>query len=422
LGTGIQGEEKLMIKKIKVEQLEPGVFVHDFNCDWRTNNLVASQMMIRDRKIISILQEWGIREVYIDTDRGKDIEEARPEIEVRHQTEKALKGLVASKSTYVRTIPLREEIAIARNIKKQAVSVIEKAMDHVRQGDSLEPEGAYDLVNEMHQSVTRNRDALILLTRIRKKDEYTLMHSISVAAYILNYCNVNKLPHEQTMGLAIGALFHDIGKTKTPLAILNKPGKLSDEEFVEMKKHSEYSAEILRQVKDLPSEALDMGLHHHERYDGNGYPHGLKGDEIQFGTQLAAIADVFDAITSDRVYRNGISKVEGLRKLYEWSEHHFEKELTYDFIRSIGVYPIGTCVRLESGRIGVVVGSTENIVQPVVKVFFDDRKKIALFDQELDLSRSNDRVVGYEEQTKWDINKMDIFGDIFGDVASELLN
>lgn len=406
-----------MIKKVKIEQLKPGVFVHDFNCDWRSSNLVASQMLVRDRKLIDVLHSLGIHEVYIDTDRGYDIDAAMPQIEAQRQTEQALKSLATSKPAHARAIPLSEEIAVARNIKKQAVTVIEKAMDNVRQGKPLETEGAFQLVDKMQKSVSRNPDALVLLTRIRNKDEYTLMHSISVAAYVLNFCSVNKLSQQETLSIAIGALFHDIGKTKIPLSILNKPGKLDDNEFEEMKRHSEYSAEILRQAQELPPETMDIALHHHERFDGNGYPHRLKGDEIQFGTQLTSLADVYDAITSDRVYRDGMDRVEGLKKMYEWSEYHFNKQLTYDFIRSIGVYPLGTCVKLESALIGVVVGSSENLLQPVVRIFYDDSRKVNIPAHELDLSKTDDRVAGYEDQAKWNIAETDIFED----VASELL-
>jgi len=167
-----------------------------------------------------------------------------------------------------------------------------------------------------------------------------------------------------------------------------------------------------RSTEGLPAEAYDIGLHHHERFDGNGYPHGLQGDKITFGSQLAAIADVFDALTSDRCYKKGIDRVAGLRKLYEWSEFHFNKELTYQFIRSIGVYPIGACVKLESERIGVIIGSTDDVVRPVVRVFYDDRKKNSVPVYDLDLSQSDDGVQGYEDPQKWQEQRAKLFDDV----------
>nr|MBF0222357.1 HD-GYP domain-containing protein [Desulfobulbaceae bacterium] len=405
-----------MIKKITINQLRPGIFVHDFNCDKSTSNRILNPTLIKDAKIIEILRSWGIKEVYIDTERGLDVEKAKSQHEVNAEIESAFHKLAQKHPESSRSVPLKEELAVAKNIKTKATSVIENAMSAVRAGKPLDVDSAVELVDEMDRSLARNKDALVLLTRIRQKDEYTLMHSISVGAYVLNFCNLNKLPHDRTIALAIGALFHDIGKTKIPLAILNKPGKLTDAEFDEMKRHSLYSAEVLRSAKDLPDEAYDMGLHHHERYDGTGYPHGLKGEAISYGSQLCAIADVYDALTSDRCYKVGIDRIEGLRKLYEWSDYHFNKELTYEFIRGIGVYPIGTCVKLESGRIGVVIGSTESADQPVVRLFYDENKQMPLLVHDLDLLHSEDRVSMYEDAAKWDLKKMNIFGDVSADL------
>lgn len=401
-----------MIKKVKVEQLEPGIFVHDFNCEWRENSLRMDQLLIKDKRIVDILSSMGVKEVYIDTDRGRDVRDAKSALEVKLEVDKALLSMAKTGPTSSPTVSFTEEVQVAKHIKKQAVIIMEKAMADVRQGKALETEGTYALIDNMHESIARNKDALLLLTRIRNKDEYTLMHSVSVGAYVLNFCNVNKMPHSHTMDLAIGAMFHDLGKTLVPLTILNKPGKLGDSEFEIMKRHPELSAKILRSTEGLPPEAYDMGLHHHERFDGTGYPHGLKGDKIMFGSQLAALADVFDALTSDRCYKKGIDRVEGLRKLYEWSEYHFNKDLAYQFIRSIGVYPIGACVKLESERIGVVIGSTDDVVKPVVRVFYDDRKKNPLPVYDLDLSQSDDGVLGYEDPQKWEVQRAKLFEDV----------
>ena len=405
-----------MIKKIAINQLRPGIFVHDFNCDVKTHNLILEPVLIKDIKIIDILNSWGIKEIYIDTDQGLDVELPKSQLEDNRQTDRALFKLAKEQPKSTPSVPLGEELAVAKSIKIQAINVINNAMNQVRAGKPLETGGAYQLIDHMDQSIVRNRDALVLLTRIRNKDEYTMMHSISVGAYVLNFCIINKISREKTMALAIGALFHDIGKTKIPLEILNKPGKLTEDEFTEMKKHSLYSAEILKDSSNLPQEAYDMGLHHHERYDGKGYPHQIKGDEISFGSQLCAVADVYDALTSDRCYKKGIDRIEGLRKLYEWSGDHFNKEVAYQFINAIGVYPIGTCVKLESGRIGVVVGSTESAEQPVVRIFYDEKKRASVPVHDLDLFYTEDRVAQYADSDKWDLKKMNIFEDLSKDL------
>lgn len=306
-------------------------------------------------------------------------------------------------------MPLKNEVQMARTIRNEAVVTMREAMRSVQEGKCIDMDSAFQLVERMKESVTRNKDALILLTRIREKDEYTLMHSISVSSLVLAFCGSCRISYDTTINLAMGSLFHDIGKTRIPNSILNKPGKLNQSEFAVMKRHAEYSAKVLAETSELPPEAHDIALHHHERYDGTGYPHGLKGDDIEFGSRIASICDVYDAITSTRCYKNGIDRVQGLRKLYEWSSHYFDKELTYNFIRSIGVYPIGTFVRLENEVSGVVTNSTENVLQPVVRIFYNDKNKTAMQIEEVDLSRLGITIAGYDTPEKWSSDKRLIF-------------
>ena len=404
-----------MIRKIHVDQLKPGIFIHDFNCKMTGENVLINQTLIKSEKAIEIIRSWGIKEVFIDTARGIDIAHTKTVRKMPRSTDKALHKMAVAQPSVSPKIPLKEEIQLARNIKKEAVGIIQRALNSAQEGKPLEAEYAYDLIEKMEESVSRNQDALILLTRIRRKDEYTLMHSISVGSLVLAFCKFCNISHEMTMNLAVGALFHDIGKIKIPLSILNKPGKLTDEEFKIMKRHAEYSAKAMEKAKGLPTEAHDMAMHHHERFDGSGYPDGLKGDEIQFGSQMAAICDVYDAITSVRCYKDGIDSVTGLKKLYKWSDYHFNKELTFKFIHCIGVYPIGSCVKLENNLIGVVIGSTDNVLQPLVRVFYNDQKKADMPIEDLDLSRMGLNVSSYESPDKWNIDKMNIFPDISGE-------
>ncbi len=399
-----------MIKKIKIEHLKPGVFVHDFNCDWAGENVFISKALIKSQETIDIINSWGIKEVYIDTDLGLDVESAREAAAVQRETNADLHNLAAKEDPAPSpAISFREEVQIARKISNEAFDTIQEAMQSVQEGEPVDVENTFHLVEKMKESINRNKDALILLTRIRKKDEYTLAHSVSVSALLLSFCNFCGMPHEMTMNMATGALLHDIGKTRIPDAILNKPGKLSSSEFEVMKKHAEYSAEILEEAADLPLESYDIALHHHERYDGTGYPHGLQGRAIELGSRMSSICDVYDAITSVRCYRNGLDRVEGLRKLYEWSGYHFDKKLTYKFIQSIGVYPIGTCVRLEDELTAVVVGSTENVLQPVVRVFYDDNKDKSMAVREMDLSVYGINVAGYDPPETWSSGKQETY-------------
>ncbi len=399
-----------MIKKIKVDQLRPGIFVHDFNCDWAGENVFINQALIKSDKAVKIIRSWGIKEVYIDTERGLDVKRAKTASEVRRHTDVNLKQLSRNRGkNSPPVVPLKEEIKVARKIKKEAVNLMQQAMASVQEGKQVDVDRAFQLVQSMGASISRNPDALIMLTRIKKKDEYTLLHSISVSSLVLAFCNSCRLPYDMTINMATGALLHDIGKIQVPVEILNKPGRLTREEFAVMKKHSAYSAAILNQSKGLPEDAFDIALHHHERYDGTGYPDGLKGEGITFGSRVTSICDVYDAITSARCYRRGLDRVAGLRKLYEWSDYHFDKELTFEFIHCIGVYPIGTYVRLENELSGVVTASTENVLQPVVRLFYNNKNSAPMKIQEIDLSRFGINIAGYDSPEKWSSDKLQTF-------------
>jgi putative nucleotidyltransferase with HDIG domain len=401
-----------MIKKVKTADLKLGVFIHDFNCEGLKDILFIDQTLVKNQEIIDIIYSWGIKEVYIDTERGIDIPDPNRLQEMPQHRDKKILSIGQTTKIFPRLIPLKEEIAEAEKIKVEAVSLIQQNMQLASEGKQLKAGPTYDLANKMNESIKRNSDALVLLTRIRRKDEYTLYHSISVCSLVLDMCNFMQMPHDKILDLAVGALFHDIGKALVPRSILNKPGKLTEDENRQMKKHVEYSANLLRNAEGLPIEAYDISLHHHERYNGTGYPHGLKEDQISYGAQLTSVCDIFDAVTSARCYRAGIGTVAGLRKVYELGGRYFPEKLAYDFIRCIGVYPVGSCVQLQDGLIGIVVGSTENMLQPIVKVIFDNKKKKKVEPFQLDLSKTSDNIGSYEEPSKLGLDQSGVLQEI----------
>ncbi|WP_310600045.1 HD-GYP domain-containing protein [Desulfobulbus sp.] len=386
-----------MIKKVNVECLRVGVYVHDFNCDWNGSNLYIEPSYIKSENTIEILKNWNIEEVFIDTDRGLDAEPSRSVVEdvsfitpfgvKRHRERPA--------------VPLKNELQSSRKITEDAVRIVEQTYRQAMEGSMPEVGPFYELAKQMQVSIQRNRDALSLLSRIRKKDEYTLYHSVSVSSHVLNMCHYYEIPEQQSLDIAVGALFHDIGKALVPQTILNKPGKLTEAEFNEMKRHAELSMDMLSRAKNIPLEGYDIALHHHERYDGKGYPHGLEKDRISFAAQLTSVCDVFDAVTSERCYKAGMESVLGLRIIYEGGGGHFNKELANDFIRCIGMYPVGTCVVLADGRSGVVIGSTEDMTRPIVQILYDEKKQKQLAPFTVDLSQTNDTIASYSDTRRF---------------------
>lgn len=197
--------------------------------------------------------------------------------------------------------------------------------------------------------------------------------------------------------------------------VLNKPGKLTDPEFAHMKSHVVHSREILSRTPGISPIAVEVASQHHERFDGTGYPNGLKGDGIALFGQMAAIVDVYDAITSDRIYHKGMQAPDALRKIFEWSKFHFNHQLAQFFARAIGIYPAGTLVRLESGLLGIVLEQREkNLLQPLVRAFYDTKRNFYVTPKEIDLSRSlgqggGDRIMSHEPPEKWKIDPQKFF-------------
>ncbi|WP_028585335.1 HD-GYP domain-containing protein [Desulfogranum mediterraneum] len=389
-----------MIKRVKVIDLVPGVYIHDFNLEWNDENIFIEPGPVRDDSMIKILHSWGIKEVYIDTSKGENVREAgRPaaHLQSHHQLSGNidLEGWQESEQQYV---PLSKELKEAKNILRNAITVVQETVKQVESGQAPNAKNAYAVVRQMKKSIIRNRDALILLTRIRNKDEYTLYHSISVSSMVLGLCGHSGVSEKQSLDIAVGALFHDIGKTIIPSNILNKPGKLNDFEYNEIKKHAEFSVDLLRNSKGLPVESFDIALHHHERFDGSGYPHGLSGAEINYGTQLVSICDVYDAITSARCYKDKVDVISGLQIMYRMAGQHFSKDILYNFIRFIGVYPVGSYVETNEGTVGVVVGSTASMCQPVVQICYDQKMKRKVNPYLVNLSETGGAVKGYVDK------------------------
>ncbi len=211
----------------------------------------------------------------------------------------------------------------------------------------------------------------------------------------------------QTM---VGALLHDIGKVMVPDEILHKPGRLTDSEFTEMKHHVVYGRDMLRGMEGVSELSLTTVAQHHERIDGSGYPDGLKGDEISQHGKMVAIVDVYDAITADRCYHRGMTPNMGIKKLLEWSDSHLDRSLVNHFIRCIGIYPVGSLVLLESGRLGVVIESNEFDQRlPTLRIMYHTKFRSYIKTEMLELAKPKvqDRIVKAVDPAEYQINVKD---------------
>ncbi len=402
-----------MIKKIKVEQLKPGVFVHDFNCGWLHHPFLTDRTKIKTDKQIEKVVKHGIRELYIDTDKGLDIDDAPTQREADQEIQSEFDQLTAPAAGPNPSGAFKEELTRAKQLIGEAKLTTQKFMHDVRLGKRMEMNQVESTVDKMTDSILRNKDALVSLLRIKEIDEYTYVHSISVSALCISFAHGLDFEATQIKQIGIGGLLHDIGKMKAPLQILNKPGPLSEIEFEIMKRHVKDGETTLGQYPNLDRSCTCVTSHHHERLDGTGYPEGLKGEQISLFGQIAAIVDIYDALSSERCYKNALPPTEALRKLFEWSPSYLNRELVEKFVAHLGIYPIGTLVRLENSLLAVVVGHGEkSLLRPVVRAIYDVKKALRLkpFDIVLEghINAGNPYgIVGCESPEKWQIKPID---------------
>lgn len=400
-----------MLKKVDASQLKVGMFIHDLDCGWMDHPFMRNRFVLSTEEEIYKIRNAKIRGVVIDCSKGLDIDDA-PTLEQAEAATEAEVTAIAAKPIVVARVSLGEELQRAAHIRKQAVGLVRTVMADARLGKAVELDQVSPVVEAVTESILRNSGALLGLLRIKNKDDYTFLHSVSVCALLVAFCRSRKMDEDTIYQAGLGGLLHDTGKALVPDAILNKQGRLTDEEFDIIKRHPRDGYDILVKTPEIGQIPLDITLHHHERRDGSGYPDKQLEAGISELAQMAAIVDVYDAITSDRCYHKGMPAAEALRKIYEWSKFHFNPTLAQEFMRCVGIYPVGTLVLLESGRLGVVIEPHEtSLLTPKVNVFFSTKNQTYIKPQTLDLSKpfgfgGGDKIVRHESAEKWKVNPL----------------
>jgi HD-GYP domain-containing protein (c-di-GMP phosphodiesterase class II) len=398
-----------MLKKVDSSQLRVGMFIHDLDCGWMEHPFVRNRFVITREDEVRRILAAGIRGVTIDCAKGLDVADA-PTVEEAEAATEAEVAAIAARPVAPLRVTLAEELDRAAAIRRQAADLVRTVMQDARLGKAVEMDKVSPVVENITASILRNAGALLGLSVIKNKDDYTFLHSVSVCTLLVAFCRSRKMDPDTIYQAGIGGLLHDTGKALVPDHILNKPGRLTDEEFAIVRRHPKDGYDILRRSPEIGAIPLDITLHHHERRDGSGYPDRQKETGISELAQMAAIVDVYDAITADRCYHKGMPAAEALRKMYEWSKFHFSPALTQEFMRCVGIYPVGTLVLLESGRLGVVVEPHEtSLLTPTINVFYSTRSQTYIRPETVDLARGlgfggGDRIVRHESPEKWKVD------------------
>ncbi|MDZ4201271.1 MAG: HD-GYP domain-containing protein [Gallionella sp.] len=394
-----------MLKRIHVNQLRVGMFVHELCGSWMDHPFWRGAFLLDNPHDLKTIHSTGIKEVWIDTVKGFDIVGGASDEVVADAVEQILVQVDEEKPPTER-IDIAKEAIRAAKICAKSKQAVTSMFQEARMGKALNADDALPIVEEISNSVIRNPGALISLARLKGKDDYTYMHSVAVCALMVALARQLGLDGEQIRQAGLAGLLHDVGKMMIPLEVLNKPGKLTDAEFEAVKSHPVEGHKMLLEGSGVSDVALDVCLHHHEKIDGSGYPEKLRDDQISLYAKMGAVCDVYDAITSNRPYKAGWEPAESIRKMAEWSKGHFDARIFEAFVRSIGIYPVGSLVRLESGRLGVVIEQTDkSLLTPMVKVFFSTKSNARIPLEVVDLSKPicKDKIVSHEEPAKWDI-------------------
>jgi len=357
------------------------MYVDSLGKDWMKHNFLRNSFLIKDEAVLQKLKSSKLKQVVIDTEKGLDVQQDKPEqpadVSQKRKEEKPL---------YPKTSAT--DIKQAKKAFKMASKVVCDLMKDVRSGKALNKEKARDSAEQIIKSIDSSPHTLTAVTRIKTRDEYTFQHSVGVATLLAGFArHMGDYSDDQIEEITVGGIIHDIGKVNTPDHILNKPDKLTDEEFVIMREHVTHSRDILQENGGFTQMQLDISLMHHEKPNGKGYPLGLKADEISEIGAMAAIIDVYDALSTKRVYKEAWEPSHALKSMVEWGEGAFNQPLLMQFISYLGVYPVGTWVMLESGKIGFVLSLNEDKLRPVVQIKLDLKSRRLLNDQ-VDLSKN----------------------------------
>lgn len=394
-----------MLKQIPVSQLRMGMHLQKLEGAWIKHPFWKTQFVIDSVADLQLLHTCGVRDCWIDTSLGLDVAAVPVAVRLAEVLEPAAAAPAPAPAALAPPLDMGGDRRLEAELKQAAVicsqgrKAVTAMFNEARMGHTINAEQCLPLVEEIACSVQRNPGALVSLARLKTRDDYSYMHSVATCALMVALGRQIGLDDAGCREAGLAGLMHDIGKALMPLELLSKPGKLSTDEFALIRTHPEAGHRLMLGSQGATQATLDVVLHHHERLDGTGYPNQLSGEQISQMARMGAICDVYDAITSNRPYKEGWDPAQSIARMASW-KGHFDPAIFASFVQSLGIYPTGSVVRLASGKLAVVVEqNAKSLVSPVVMAFFSTKSQLHITPIRLDLAQPGtaERIVAREE-------------------------
>lgn len=388
-------EQKTML----VDLLQVGMYVAKLDRPWIETPFPLQGFYVKDLSDIDMLRRY-CRQVTVDEARSRTavdpvrhaVGSVKPNPGAAVPTDKA--AAVAAtpqrvrRPVYAATVSMPQEVVASKQLHGHFSTAVSSIYRGLAEGRSFDVQATQEITSQVVDSVIRNPDAMVWLSRVRNKDAYSYHHALRCAVWGTVLGRHLGISRQALENLAFGLTFMDIGKARLPATLLNKNGLLTSAERNELRRHVEYSLDILAGVSGIPSQVMQMVAEHHERFDGSGYPNHLMGKSISPLGKMAGLIDTYDAMTSDRPYAKALTSVEAVSRLYDLRNREFQAQLVEEFIQAIGVYPTGTLVQLTSQEIGVVTAQNpERRLRPKLLVLLDADKKPLVRPQYVDMQK-----------------------------------
>ncbi|OAN64093.1 hypothetical protein A7X12_18180 [Sphingomonas sp. TDK1] len=391
------------------------MFIHGFEGSWWEHPFWRTRFLLTDPDDLQKLRAFR-GGVIVDLGRSQEL------ICEATASEESGAGAAAQDETMLAHTANREakqaaasfpaEQARAAALVAGALDTVRDTFDDVRLGRAVAHEKVAALVDDISGQLDRNASALLRVLQLKSKHQYTYLHSVAVCTLMVNLARHLKMDDEAVRTLGLAGLLHDVGKMAIPHVVLDKPGRLSAEELELVRTHPEAGVALLRADASLPNLAMEVCLHHHERWDGTGYPHGLEGDAISLPARMGAICDVYDALTSNRSYKEAWRPARALGAMWSW-DGHFDRELLFQFMRSISLYPPGLVVRLASGRLALILDNGGRATRTRLLLFYSlvEGRAIAPTTVVLSGEAGSDSVTGFvrEQDVAVPIPNIDLY-------------